>query len=511
MKTAKSLVELVILLLLLTVPLVGQASAATPTKGGNLTIGVDQEAVGLDPNLVTAFSSFARVGLMYNRLVRYDNDLDIVPDLAESWDIPDNLTYTFHLRKGIKFHDGTEMTSEDVKFTLERILDPKTGSPAASYLGPVKKIEAPSKYTVTIRLKEPMASLLSVLASDNLSIVPKHAVEKYGNLQRVVVGTGPFKLAEHVPDNYMKLVRNPDYFKPGEPYLDSVTIKVIPEQMSLLAAVRSRNLDLAVISDGSVVVQAKRDANLAVAQVPSLNVRTFGFNVTKPPFNDERVRQAIALALDRDQIIAAAEFGFGQPTGPMPISAKKWALPVSAFPSYERDIAKAKKLLAEAGYPKGLNFSILCSSTYEGGLAVAQVIQNQLMDIGVNAHLDVVEWGTYIDRWVKRDYQGIVELRGGGADPDRFLYRMLHSTGSVNNFLFKNQQLDELLEKGRGTVDYKARKSVYDAAQKLIVDKAPVNFLYVGNENAVMQKYVKGFKVMPNGALYYLEETWLDK
>ncbi len=510
MKTAKSLVGVLILVLILSVSWAGQVGAA-PARGGDLTIGVDQEAVGLDPNLVTAFSSVARVGLMYNRLVRYDNDLDIIPDLAESWEIPDNLTYTFHLRKGVKFHDGAELTSEDVKFTLDRILDPKTGSPALSYLAPVKKVEAPSRYEVTIRLKEPMASLLSVLASDNLSVVPKHAVEKQGNLQRVVVGTGPFKLADYVPDNYMKLVRNPNYFKPGEPYLNSVTFKVIPEQMSLLAAVRSRNLDMAVISDGGIIVQARRDSGLGVAQVPSLNVRTFGFNVTRAPFNDERVRQAVALALDREQIIAAAEFGFGQPTGPVPASAKKWALPVSAFPSYERNIARAKQLLAEAGLPNGFAFSILCAASYEGGLPVAQVIQSQLKQIGVAANLEVVEWGTYIDRWVKRDYQGIVELRGGGADPDRFLYRMLHSTGSVNNFLFKNAQVDELLEKGRSAVDYKTRKNVYDAAQKLIVEKAPVIFLYVGNENAAMQKYVKGFNVMPNGALYYLEETWLDK
>lgn len=510
MSTGKRLVGLVVLLFLLSIPMCGQEALAQ-TRGGNLTVGVDQEAVGLDPNLVTALSSLVRVGLMYNRLVRYDEDLNIVPDLAESWEIPDNLTYVFHLRQGVKFHDGTEMTSEDVKFTIERVLDPKTGSPALSYLGPVAKVEAPSKYAVTIKLKEPMASLLSVLASDNLCIVPQHAVKKHGNLQRVVVGTGPFKLAEYVPDNYMKLVRNPDYFKSPKPYLDSVTFKVIPEQMSLLAGVRSRNLDVAVISDGSVVVQAKRDPSLNVVQVSSLNVRTFGFNVTKKPFNDERVRQAIALALNREHIIAAAEFGFGQVTGPVPASAKRWALPPSAFTLYTQDIAKAKQLLANAGYPNGFQFSILCSPTYEGGLAVAQVIQSQLKEIGLAPKLEVVEWGTYIDRWVKRDYESIVEVRGGGPDPDRFLYRMLHSTGSVNNFLFKNAELDELLEKGRSEVDDSKRKVVYDAAQKLIVDKSPVMFLYVGSENAVMQKYIKGFKMMPTGALYYLEETWFEK
>jgi len=480
-------------------------------KGGTLTIGVDQEVVGLDPNIVTAFSSFRRIDLLYNKLVKYDENLNIVPDLAISWKIPDNLTYIFYLRKGIKFHNGRELTAEDVKYTLERILDPKTGSPGRSYIEPISSIEIVDKYTVKIKLSTPLASLLSGLASNNCAIVPKEEIEKYGNLQRNVVGTGPFKLAEWVPDNYMRLVRNPDYFEKGLPYLDEVIFRVIPEQTSLLAGLKSGALDMATINDGSVILQAKKDSNLVVMQKPGINVRTYGFNTTRKPFDDIRVRQAIALAIDRDEIVSTAEFGMALPSGPIPASVKRWAKSVKLLPLSRPNIKKAKELLAQAGYPDGFSFKIVCSPTYEGGISVAQVIQNQLKKIGLKPELEVLEWGIYIDRWRKRDFDSMVELRGGDPDPDRFLYRILHSKGAVNNFLFKDEEVDKLLEEGRKLTKYEERKPIYDKLQVLISEKAPVIFLYVPYETQILRPYVKGFKQVGNGALYYLTNTWIEK
>ncbi len=486
-------------------------SSSQIKTGGTLTIGVDQEVVGLDPNIVTAFSSFRRIDLLYNRLVKYDSNLNIVPDLAASWKILDNLTYIFYLRKGVKFHNGRELTAEDVKYTLERILDPKTASPGRSFIEPISSIEIIDKYTVKIKLSTPLASLLSGLASNNCAIVPKEEVEKYGNLQRNVVGTGPFKLAEWVPDNYMRLVRNPDYFEKGLPYLNEVIYRVIPEQTSLLAGLKAGTLDMATINDGSVILQAKKDPSLIVIQKPGINVRTFGFNTTRKPFNDIRVRQAIALAIDREEIVATAEFGMAMPTSPIPASVKKWAKSYKLLPFSRPNIKKAKDLLVEAGYPDGFSFKIVCSPTYEGGIAVAQVIQNQLKKIGLKPELEVLEWGMYIDRWRKRDFDSMVELRGGDPDPDRFLYRILHSKGAVNNFLFKDEEVDKLLEEGRKLTKYEERKPIYDKLQYLISEKAPVIFLYVPYETQVLKPYVKGFKQVGNGSLYYLANTWLER
>lgn len=472
-----------------------------------ITIGVDQEAVGLDPSIVTAFSSMRRIDLLYNRLVRLDDNLVVVPDLAESWDIPDNQTYVFHLRKGVKFHNGRELTAEDVKYSLNRVLDPKTASPGRSYISLIDAIEVLDKYTVKVHLSAPLASLLDGLTSDNLSIVPKEVVEANGNLQKVECGTGPFMLKEWVADNSMTLVKNPDYFEKGAPAVDKVIFRVIPEQASLLAGVKSGDIDFATINDGALIRQAAKDSKVVVMSKPGLNMRIFSFNTTRKPFDDVRVREAISLALDRSEILTIAEFGMGKTTGPIPVAATQWALPPAKLPFSTPDPARAKKLLADAGYPNGFSFNITCSSTYEGGLAVAQVAQDELKKIGVTANLEVVEWGAYIDKWVKRDFSTMIELRGGSGEPDRFLYRTFYSTGAVNNFLFKDAEVDKLLDLGRTQTVFAERKATYDKLQNLLSEKAPAVFLYCPNENQVLSTRLSGFKEVGNGSIWYLTYT----
>jgi peptide/nickel transport system substrate-binding protein len=484
-------------------------AGAAPGKV-TLTIGVDQEVIGLDPNKVTAFSSFRRVDLLYNKLVTYDAGLHVVGDLAESWDNPDSRTYVFHLRHGVRFHDGAEMTSADVVYTINRILDPKTASPGRSYIDVIDTVSAPDKYTVRLGLKYPLASLLSGLASGNAAIVEQAAVQRAGDLQKTEAGTGPFMLAEWVPDNYMRLTRNPRYFKRGLPKVDEVVFRVIPEQASLLAGLRSRSLDMATISDGSVVKQAMGVNTLAVQQAPSLNLRIFSFNTTRKPFTDSRVRDAIAYAIDRQAIINAAEFGMGVVSGPIPAPDRVWALPVANFPEYRPNAGRARQLLQEAG-AAGASFNITVSPTYEGGLAVAQVIQSQLKAVGLNANIQNVEWGQYINQWVKRDFDTMVELRGGDPDPDRFLYRTFYSTGAVNNFLFKDSTVDRLLDRGRVHVTVAERLPIYHDLERALVTGAPAVFLYTPMESQVLQTYVKGFRIIPTGALNYVEQASIER
>lgn len=497
----------VALVVALSVPVLG--AGAAPAKV-TLTFGVDQEVVGLDPNKVTAFSSFRRIDLLYNKLVTYDAGLHVVGDLAESWDNPDARTYVFHLRRGVLFHDGTEMTSADVVYTLNRILDPKTASPGRSYIDVIDSVTAADKYTVRVHLQYPLASLLSGLASGNAAIVEQAAAQRGADLQKTEAGTGPFMLAEWVPDNFMRLTRNPHYFKRGMPRVDEVVFRIIPEQASLLAGLRSRSLDVATISDGSVVKQAQSVSSLAVQQAPSLNLRIFSFNTTRKPFTDPRVRDAVAFAIDRQAIINAAEFGLGVVSGPIPAPDRVWALPVSSFPEYHGNPARARQLLQEAG-AAGASFSITVSPTYEGGLAVAQVIQSQLKAVGLNANIQNVEWGQYINLWVKRDFDSMVELRGGDPDPDRFLYRTFYSTGAVNNFLFKDASVDKLLDRGRVHVTVADRLPIYHDLERALVTGAPAVFLYTPMESQVMQAYVKGFRIIPTGALNYLEQTSIEK
>lgn len=478
-------------------------------RGGTLILGVDQEAIGLDPNIVTSFSSHRRVELLYNRLVRYDGEANIVPDLARDWEFVDATTFVFYLREGVKFHNGREMTAEDVKYTIERVLDPATGSPARSFLEPIEEVIVVDDYTVQLRLREPMASLLDAFTHGNTSIVPREEVERHGDLQRTAVGTGPFRLESWTPDQEMVLTRNPDYFIEGLPYLDQIIIRVIPDQMSMLAGLRTGSLHAAALTDGTVLQVALSDRNLNVLSVPSLNLRTFGFNTTRPPFDDARVRRAIALAMERDVLIRAAEFGLGQASAPMPSSATYWAAPLEQLPTYTSDLEQARALLREAGVPENFEFNIVAAPTYEGGLAVAQVIQAQLRRIGLNPQLDVVEWGIYIDRWVNRDFDSMVEVRGGGADPDRFLYRLIHSEGAVNNFLYGHPEVDRLLEEGRGLTDPAERQAVYFEVQRLLAEEAPYIALYTSMETMVTNQSVQGLTLVPNGSFRYLEQTWL--
>jgi peptide/nickel transport system substrate-binding protein len=302
----------------------------------------------------------------------------------------------------------------------------------------------------------------------------------------------------------MTLVKNPDYFEKGAPLLDKVIFRVIPEQASLLAGVKSGDLDMATINDGAIIRQAAKDSKVVVMSKPGLNMRIFSFNTTRKPFDDVRVREAVALALDRSEILTVAEFGMGQTTGPLPVAATQWATPVAKLPFSAPDIARAKKLLADAGFPNGFSFKITCASTYEGGLAVAQVAQDELKKIGVQAELEVVEWGVYIDKWVKRDYDSMIELRGGSGEPDRFLYRTFYSTGAVNNFLFKDADVDKLLDQGRTQTAIAARKATYDKLQALLSEKVPAVFLYCPNENQVLSSKVSGFKMVGNGSLFYI-------
>ena len=487
----------------------GALGAAAKTT---ITIGVDQEVIGLDPTKATAFSSFRRIDLLYNRLVAYDADLHLVGDLAESWDTPDSRTYVFHLRKGVRFHDGQELTADDVVFTIERILDPKTASPGRSYLDALDGVTAVDRSTVRLHLKHPLASIFSGLASGNASIVEKAAVLRSpsGDLQKMEAGTGPYMLGEWVPDNFMRLVRHPAYFKRGLPRADEIVFRIIPEQASLLAAVRTRSVDTATISDGSVAKQAQADKGLVVLQAPTLNLRIFSFNTTRPPFTDARVRDAIAYAIDREAIVKAAEFGLGEVSGPVPAPARTWALPVREFPEYRPNPAQARKALQDAG-AAGAAFKIVASPSYEGGLAVAQVIQSQLRAIGLDPTIENIEWGTYINRWVKRDFDTMVELRGGDPDPDRFLYRTFYSTGAVNNFLFKDAAVDRLLERGRVHLAPAERLPIYRELQKALVQKAPAVFLYTPLQTQVLQPYVKGFRLIPTGALNYLEQTTIER
>lgn len=461
--------------------------------GGEVLIAKDQEAVGFDPHLVPAASSIQIYQHLFNRLIRMDENMNLVPELAHSWERKDDTTFVFYLREGVKFHNGREMTAADVKYSFERILDPATASIARSYFADVESVEVVDDYTVVFRLRQPNAAFLTNLSTVWASIVPREVVEEHGDLMRTPVGTGPFMLAEWVPDNYTLLVRNPDYFVPGEPAADALRFLIMKEESARIAALRTGRVHIASISADSLRL-LYRQPGIEIIAYPSLDYTYWGFNVTQPPFDDPRVRLAMSYAIDRKTIANFVFSGHADVTGPVPPGQVRWALPVDEYPSYTRDVNKARQLLAEAGYPNGFQTTITTSGTYQYMVDTAVAIQSQLAEIGVIADIELVEWGQYVEKWRTRDHASMVGLNGSGTTPDRALHFFFHTNGTANVWGFTDPEFDRLVEQARVTLDDEARYELYAEAQRILVnEQAPNLFINSPYKFYAVRSNVKGF------------------
>jgi peptide/nickel transport system substrate-binding protein len=450
-----------------------QANQQAGESKSELIVAAEQEPVGFDPHKVPAASSVRVYALVYDSLTKLDEHLNITPNLAEKWEIsPDGKTITFTLQKGVKFHNGREMTADDVKYSFERILNPDTGSIAKSYFSSVESIEVKDPTTVVFTLKHPDAAFLANTSSSFASIVPKEVAD----LNKEAVGTGPFKLEKSEPGQYVLLKKNPDYFRKGLPKVDAIKFQIMKDEAERLAAIRSGKVDISSVSaDSAKLLEGK--PGVQVKSYQSLEYSYLGINVKKKPFDDPRVRQAISYAVDRNQIVQTVWKGQAALTGPIAPALTNWALDPAAYPSYKQDNAKAKQLLAEAGYPNGFNTVIETASTYPDMVETAQVLQQQLKAIGINAEINQLEWGNYIKTWKSKDMTLLVGRNTSGVDSDRSMRFFFHTEGSANVWNYSNPKYDELVEKALQTVDQGERKKLYDEAQKLLVEDAPNLFL----------------------------------
>lgn len=472
-------------------------SPAATTRSGDLIIGKAQEAVGLDPALVTAAASFDLLPDVYNPLIRFDEKYQPQPELAVKWSNPDDKTFVFQLRQGVKFHNGREMKAGDVKYSLERIMDPATKSPWSSQLEPIQSIETPDDSTVKILLKQPYGPLLATLSADWAAIVPKEEVAKNGDLQKTMVGTGPFVLKEYTRDTRTVMTANSSYWEAGLPRLAQLTYNILPDETARLSAVRTGQIGLTPLSDPASVGLAARSPGVKVITQPTTDYYLLGINCKKAPFDNPKVRQALSLAVDRKAVLDAVLFGEGQVTGPIVPTLGNWSTPVDQLPLYKPDQAKAKQLLAEAGVGTGLTMSILASPLYPQFISIALVLQRQLKAVGITVNLDQVEWGTFIDRWKKRDFETFVSYNGSGNDPDRALYPAFKTGGSVNAFQFSDPAIDKLLDEGRTTVDTAKRRTIYQQVDKLIAEAAPALFLFTRTAYFAHRENVRGFAPTP--------------
>src|SRR3989441_55529 len=338
------------------------AAGQAQKDGGTFVSARTTEATGLDPQLVPAFSRSARSPMMYNQLVRFEPDMTPVPELAESWQVsPDGLTWTFKLREGMKFHDGQEMTSADVKFPFDRLFE---SSPGKSDFIAVDKVEPAGKYGVKFITKEPFAGLLAALGGFWGYIISEAGIKKHGDLNKAALGTGPFMLVDWKVEQQLVLKKNPSYFKKGQPYVDEMVLRVIPDEANIVAALRTGQIQHAFIEDNKNYNLLKDEKTLTGYRSSRLGYDYLNINATRGPLKDVRVRQAISWAVDRNQVLRVAAAGFGRLTAPATAPMKQWQLPDEQWMRYYKpDLDKAKKLMAEAGGAPGFTIKGSVSPT----------------------------------------------------------------------------------------------------------------------------------------------------
>jgi peptide/nickel transport system substrate-binding protein len=492
------------------------ASASGPKKGGTLILARQGEVTNLDPHKVPAFTSARVFELVYSYLMRLDENLAVQPDLADSMPTTssDGKTVTVKIRSGVKFHNGDALTSADVKYTFDRIIDTKTVAVARSFFGDVDTITAPDATTVVFNLKTANAALIAYMAHPNTGIVSKKIGEANADLSKkeTAIGSGPFKLVEWVPDNYMRFEANKDYYVSGQPYLDGIRINVVPDETAITAALRTKAADMAIIFDAKVARTLRSEAGVVLSAKPSLGYNLLFVNTKRKPFDNLKVRQAIAYAIDRKAIIDAVAFGEGEVTGPVAPALTNYALPTSQYPLYTRDVAKAKALLQEANVGP-VSFTMLTQTT-EPVYAkdIAQLVQAQLAEIGVTMKIETLEFTQWVERWLKADFDMAPGLNGGGPDPDFYVFRYFTDDGNLNFVTsYKNPISSDAIKAARATADVAKRKELYMTAQKELVNGVPFIWLYVGRDYNATLPTTKGFIHLPTGSVIYLRQTWLDK
>jgi peptide/nickel transport system substrate-binding protein len=470
-------------------------SSAAPAKSNQpteLSIATDQDPVGFDPHKVPAASSLRIYSLVYDTLTRLDSDMKIIPSLASKWTVsPDGKTVTFELQKGVKFHNGREMTSADVKFSFDRILDAKTGALAKSYFTSVESIETPDPNQVVFKLKNVDSALLANVTSIYTAIVPKEVTD----LNKEMVGTGPFKMGAVEAGQSVTLIKNPDYFVKDMPKVDSIKFRIMKDEAERLAAVRTGKVDLTTVTaDSAKLLESTKGVSIQSYQ--TMEYGYLGINVNKKPFDDVRVRQALSYALDRTEIVKTVWKDQGQLTGPISPAQKTYALGAADLP--KKDLEKAKQLLKDAGYEKGFDTVLQTASTYPDYIESAQVIQQQLKAIGINAKIEQLEWAKYIETWKSKDATLLVGRNTAGTDPDRSLRFFFSTTGGANVWNYSNKDFDALVQKALETNDVEQRKQLYMDAQKLVVNDAPNLFLASPKYFYAISDRVDGF--VPNAA-----------
>lgn len=495
--------------------LAGMAMAqGTPKSGGQLRVGWNYSGGTFDPHKgIVHGPDYWVIKLVYNTLVDLDAELNVVPELASSWEVSeDGLAYTFHLVEGARFHNGREVTASDVRYSFERLLDPATGASRRANYADIESVETPDERTVVLRLSRPNAVMLTQLTQAAASIVAKEGVEEYGDLSQRAAGSGPFILRGVQSDNSILVEKNPDYFVAGLPYLDSIVFTTVPDNQARNTAVRTGDLDLITHVTDNYISLLRQDPSVVIPTGDGASGQWFSLimNVRKPPFDDLKVRQAVSYALDRELLARVSLDGEGFPLLGGSLAAWHWAALDPVFQG--SDLERAKELMAESGHPNGFAFTLRVWAPQQFAVRAAQIIQAALAELKIDVTIDQQgDWATYWGAVTGGTYDATLQGFGGNIDPHDYLFEAFRSGGGRNVMGYESPEVESLLAAGLRTTDRAERKAIYDEIQRLVVADAPQVFIWNQKQSEAHQAYVKGFYHHMTLDLSALITTWLDK
>ena len=514
-----------------TAPQAPAVAEEKPQYGGTLVFGGLSAPAHLDVLAAAATGDNRNSSGVYDRLLNYDYadpnhtaDYKLVPGLADRWEMsPDGKTYTFFLHKGVKWHDGEDFTAADVVYTYKRIIEIK--SPLATNIADMDKIEALDPNTLKLTNKVADAAFLIGLAGSNMGIQPKHLVDKGMDLRKTAIGTGPFKLESFDPKSHTVWVKNPNYWQQGLPYMDKVDLIWSLDKPSLLAAVAIGKVDT-TYSFGKVDYETVLKTN------PNIKALKFAFagpvvmfNIEHPPLNDLRVRRAIHLAVDRQELIKINGLGEGKLSCYVPGDKVGWCLPGwEQLPGFrqpkDQDLAEAKRLLAEAGYPNGFEVKLLYKTTSTQSVAASEPLAGQMARIGLRLVLDGRDNPTTNEIFeIKGNYEMILNQSGawGNTTSKRNLVQWYSVKGPANLHGIGNAELDKLIDQQAVTFNNEERKKLWHQMEKIVLDNVWAVPLTDNLQYNLVQPWVKGPMVLTGDNTWQTTHTplyattWLDQ
>lgn len=496
--------------------------------GDAIVVASISDACTLVPILASDSASSDICGMVFNGLVKYDKNINLTGDLAESWEVlRDGLEIVFHLRRGVKWHDGAPFTAKDVEFTYRKLIDPKVKTPYSGDFERIRSFEVIDDYTVSIIYKEPFSPALS---SWGMWIMPEHILKgadlDKSPFARCPVGTGPYKFKIWKTGEKIELVSNRDYFE-GRPYIDRYIYRIIPEEATIFLELETESVDLSILTPLQFTRQTDTrwfKSHYNKFRYPSFGFTYMGYNLEDPKFKDLKVRQAINYAVNKDEIIETIFFGLAKvTTGPFVLDSWAYNKDVSPFPY---DPVKAKRLLEESGWKdargdgwlekdgKHFEFTVLVNQGNSERLRCAEMIQRYLKAIGIRMKIRTLEWSAMINSFInKKHFEAVLMGWFLTRDPD--CYDIWHSSktreGEFNFVGYRNEDVDKLLEEGRRTFDQSRRAVIYNEIHRLIYEDQPYLFLYSAEALPIVHKRFRNVEASPIGIGYNFIKWYVPK